>query len=229
MTLVLVMGSVGLLLLAIAAFIPKVRVGRSARSFPLTTIAGLLAPGVEAALIVLLRHAWGPVAEEYTGMPDVWAPLALITGVLLVCLASTATGVGLFWALSAAAVAVPVVTLIQAASLEWAVPSHGVTQPARLPLVYPVGQEHPLALALSGVAVSGLLMAALLIQEHRAAANGVGLAAFLFTSTVVTALLVIDASRDAYSFAPLGVRVWLPSLIVTALFAGVGTYALTRP
>jgi hypothetical protein len=223
------MGTVGLLLLAIAAFGPKARMGRSARSLPLTAIVGLLAPGIEAALIVLLRHAWGPTSEEYTGMPDVWAPLALITGVLLVCLASTATGVQLSWALSAAAVAVPVVTLIQAASLEWAVSSHGVTEPARLPLVYPVGQEHPLALALSGVAVSGLLVAALLIQEHRSAANGVGLAAFLVSSIVVTALLVVDASRDAYSFAPLGVRVWLPSLAASALLAGGAIYPLSKP
>src|SRR5436305_6214 len=80
--LVVATGGVGLVLLAVALFPRTKGPVRSVRPAVLTATTGLLAPGVEAALIVLLRHVWGPASEEYTGMPDVWAPVALVAGVL---------------------------------------------------------------------------------------------------------------------------------------------------
>jgi hypothetical protein len=218
--LVVITGGIGLVLLMVALTPRQTRTVRSVRPVGLTAAIGLLAPGVEAALIVFLRHVWGPVSEEYTGMPDVWAPVALVAGVLMVCLVANATGLRLGWCLAVAAVAVPVVTLIQSLALDLAVPDHGVTQPARLPLVYPAGQEHPLALAMSGVVVALLLAAARIGQDRVGALSGViALGTFVGTSALVVALLVIDASPDAFSFAPLGHWVWAPLLAASALVA----------
>jgi hypothetical protein len=220
--LVLVTGGVGVILLAVALYPRRRRWVAPVGPAALTATLGLLAPGVEAMFIVSLRHVWGPVSEEYTGMPDVWAPVALVTGVLLVCLMANVTGLRLGWSLAVAAVAAPVVTLIQCLSLELAVPEHGVTQPARLPLVYPVGQAHPLALAMSGVLVALLLATARVAQDRLGSPRAaIALVVFLVTSSLVIALLVIDASPDVFSFAPLGLWVWAPLLGVSTVAATV--------
>jgi hypothetical protein len=218
--LVVATAGLGLVMFAVALFPWKKRLLRSVRPAVFTVTTGLLAPGVEAALIVSLRRVWGPVSEEYTGMPDVWAPVALVAGVLAVCLVANATGLRLGWSMAVAAVAAPVVTLIQTLALDLAGPTHGVTESARLPLVYPVGQEHPLTLALSGVAVAMLLAIARVSQDRVPAPPvAVTLGLFAGTSALVVALLVIDASPDVFAFAPLGHWVWAPLLAASALVA----------
>ena len=218
--LVLVTGGVGLILLAAALHLRRRRWVAPAGPPVLTATIGLLAPGIEAALIVFLRHAWGPVGEAYTGMPDVWAPVALVASVLLVCLMASATGLSLGGSLAVAAVAAPLVTLIQALSLDFAVPDHGVPQPARLPLVYPVGQAHPLALASSGVVVALLLATARVMQDRLGSPRAaIALVVFLLTGSLVIALLAIDASPDVFSVAPLGRWVWAPILGASSALA----------